>query len=218
VLSYFYENLITNFENIYNQLSLIDKQKFSSIRFEPSYWCERAANLKGAFLGDDEEILLRKMSLFSKGISLYEKNLYPFMNANYEYTYLYSYRGECKYKMEDYEGAYKDYKKAIAIYERNTDAKNFLKYSITDIYYDFSNICYFLKKYDECKNSIDKGINTYFNGLENYIPTWYKLYTLKGYINFFIYKNKQQACKDWSRAGELGDKDAFDLIKQHCNK
>ncbi len=193
-LSYFYENLANNFENDYDALPLSDKQKFSSVYFEPAYWCERAANLRRS-LGDDEQNILRQMSLFTKAISLYEKNLYPFTKKNYDYLYLYSNRGECKYKMGDYAGAYKDYKKAIDIYERNRGAKGFLKHSITDIYYDFSNICYFIKKYDECKSSIDKGINTYFTGLESYNPTWYKLYTLRGYLYFSFTKTNNKHAK-----------------------
>lgn len=109
-------------------------------------------------------------------------------------------------------------KKAINVYEKNITMKSSLKFFITGCYYDFSNICYILKKYEECKLSIDKGINTYFDGLEIHQPGWFTLYTLKGKLNYFIYKNKQQACKDWSRAGELGDENAYDYIKQYCNK
>lgn len=215
-LSYFYDNLIYSLEGRYNSLSSSDKNIFSTIDFEPAYWCERSAGLKAG--KGDEENLLRRVSNYSKGISLYEKYLYPNMKKRYEIAYLYASRGECKYKLEDYYSAYEDYKKAIAIYEKNISSRSFLKFSITDYYYDFSNICYFLKKYEECKLSIDKGIKTYFDGIEYYHPTWFKLYTLKGYLNYFIYKNKQQACKDWSRAGELGDNDAYDYIKKYCNR
>lgn len=219
-LSYFYETLANSFENSYATLPTSDKQKFSSINFEPAYWCERAANLGGAFLGDDEETLLKKLRLFSKGINLYERNAYPFTKNSYNFVFLYSYRGECKYKMEDYEGAYRDYKKAIDVYEKNIGAQEALKTSITEFYYDFANICYFLKKYDECNLSIKKGIATYSNDLDKYLVnvTLYRLHSLKGYLNYFIYKNKQQACSDWSRAGELGDKDAFDFIKKYCSR
>jgi hypothetical protein len=217
-LSYFYDNLIYRLESSYNNLPLSDKHLFSSIHFEPAYWCNRSAALKSEWWRGYEENLTRIMSIYSKGISLYEKYLYPKMKEEFYIAYLYANRGECKYRLEDYSSAYEDYKKAINIYEKNIKSRSFFKYSITDYYYDFSNICYFLKKYDECKLSIDKGINSYFNGLENYIPTWFKLYTLKGHLNYFIFKNKQQACKDWSKAGELGDKDAYDYIKQYSNK
>jgi hypothetical protein len=217
-LSYFYDDLIYEFESSYNGLPILDKQKFSSLYFEPVMWCERSANLKSILLVEDEETTLKRLRLFTKGINLYEENTYPHTKKNYEYLFLYSYRGECKNKMEDYQGAYEDYKKVITTYEKIPESKSFLKYSITQFYFNFSRICGLLEKYDESKSSIDKGINTYFKGLENYYPTWFELYTLRGQLNFFIYKNKQQACKDWSRAGELGDKDAFDYIKQYCNK
>lgn len=216
-LSYFYNDLIDEFESSYNDLSILDKQKFSSLYFEPTHWCERAANLK-SLLVEDQETTLKRLSLFTKGISLYEKSPYPYTRKTYEFLFLYSYRGECKYKMEDYEGAYQDYKKVINTYEKNPESKSFLKYDITRFYFDFSRICGVLEKYDESKSSIDKGIDTYFKGIENFYPTWFELYTLRGQLNFFIYKNKQQACKDWSRAGELGDKNAYDYIKKYCNK
>jgi hypothetical protein len=219
-LSFFYQGLINYHEPEYNNLPLSDKEFFSSIYLEPAYWCERAANLSGTFGAEDEETLLKKMRLFSKGVNLNETNKYPFSKKSYNYVFLYSYRGECKYKMEDYEGAYRDYKKAIDIYEKNVGARDVLKTSITGIYYDFANICYFLKKYDECKISIQKGINSYSKELDKYLinHTLNKLYTLKGYIEYFIYKNRKQSCLDWSRAGELGNKDAYDYIKTYCNK
>lgn len=216
-LSYFYEGLINYREPDYNNLPLADKEFFSTIYFEPAYWCERAANLKSEV---DDNVILRKLSLFSKGVSLYEKNPYPKMKESYFYRRLYAYRGECKYRLEDYAGAYEDYKKAINIYEKDVNSRDALKTDITGYYYDFSNICYFLKKYDECKLSIQKGIGTYSKELDKYLVnvTLYRLYTLKGHLYNFIYKNKEQACKDWSRAGELGDKDAYDYIQQYCNK
>ena len=33
----------------------------------------------------------------------------------------------------------------------------------------------------------------------------------------FNVKEKDGACLDWSKAGELGDAGAFDLIKKYCN-
>jgi hypothetical protein len=216
-LSYFYERLIKYFEPDYNNLPITDKELFSTLDFEPIYWCERAANLKSE---EDNNAILKKLSIFSKGISLYEENAYPKMKESYLYLGLYAYRGECKYRLEDYAGAYEDYKKTINIYEKDVESRDALKTDITGYYYDFSNICYYLKKYDECKLSIQKGISTYSKELDKYLinVTLYRLYTLKGYLYYFIYKNKEQACKDWSRAGELGDKEAYDYIKQYCNK
>jgi len=41
------------------------------------------------------------------------------------------------------------------------------------------------------------------------------------YLNRGIAKynlgNKPDACLDWSKAGELGDYNAYDLIKENCN-
>ena len=214
-LSYFYEYLINNFENDYEALSLNDKQKYSSIDFEPAYWCERAANLKP---GDDE--ILKSINLLTKGISLFEKYPYPKMRESFYYRRLYAYRGEYKYRLEDYSGAYADYKTVLNIYEKNLNSRDAFKLDITEYYYSFSNICFDLKKYAESMKSIQKGINTYSKNLDKYLVyvSLYDLYNLKGYLNYFIYKNKEQACKDWSRAGELGDKEAYDFIKKYCNK
>ena len=215
-LSYFYESLANYNENDYGKLPNSDKELFSTLDYEPAFWCERAANLKNS----SDENLLRKVGLFTKGISLFEEYSYPNMKKTYYYKRLYAGRADCKYILEDYSGAYEDYKKIISVYENNPASREALKTDITDYYYDYSNICYFLKKYEECKYSIQKGIATYSKDLDKYLinVTLYQLYTLKGYLDYFIFKNKEQACKDWSRAGELGDKDAYDYIKQYCNK
>jgi hypothetical protein len=41
-------------------------------------------------------------------------------------------------------------------------------------------------------------------------------YFNRGTSNYYL-GNKKQACIDWSKAGELGFTDAYDLIKKFCN-
>lgn len=36
-------------------------------------------------------------------------------------------------------------------------------------------------------------------------------------LSKMILNDKNGACLDWSKAGELGDPDAYDLIKKYCN-
>lgn len=220
-LSFFYGDLLNRFEDDYNNLSIRDKENFSELEFEPAFWCYGAANLYELGVLDpenDPDLLVYRIRYLTQGIKLYEKFLYPFVGKNYYWTHLYATRGEYRYKLEDYAGAYEDYKKAINVYEKNLNAKEAMKYSIAEYYYDFSKICFDSKKYEECKSSIEKGINTYFDGIEQYEPSWILLHTLKGNLDYFIYKNKQQACEEWSKAGELGDNNAFDYIKKYCNK
>lgn len=41
-------------------------------------------------------------------------------------------------------------------------------------------------------------------------------YELRGRIEY-LYGKKENACKDWSKSGEFGNKDAYDLIEKLCN-
>ena len=47
-------------------------------------------------------------------------------------------------------------------------------------------------------------------------PKYAEVYFNRG-IAKFILKEKDGACLDWSKAGALGDANAYDLIKKYCN-
>lgn len=214
-LSFFYEHLATYFESDYNKLSPDDKDIFSDIIFEPPFWCERAATLEQGVTNDD---LLRKIKLYSKGISLYEKNVYPFIKQGYYFYKLFYYRGQRKLYMNDFYGAYSDFKKITNLYEQVNSSHEFLKYDITEVYLFLSRVCYKLKKYDECSLSIERGIKTYSTDLDKYLVDFdlSLLYRLKGELYYFVYKNKEKACESWTKAFNLGEKTSQEYIQSYC--
>lgn len=106
-------------------------------------------------------------------------------------------RGVCKLNLEDYRGALSDFNLASDYsYERSFDLyfkRGCAKASLKD---------YLGAKMDFNKSiSINKEIGTaYFN---------------RGLCNYRL-GIKNDACLDWSKAGELGYSDAYKLIKENC--
>ena len=47
-------------------------------------------------------------------------------------------------------------------------------------------------------------------------PANSEVFSKRGFSHLML-KNFDKACNDWSRAGELGDLDAYDAIKKFCN-
>lgn len=98
-----------------------------------------------------------------------------------------------KYKIQDYIGAIEAYTKAIHINPKHTWAYN---------------------DRGEAKrklNDLTGAIADYTISIENY-PTHGGGYICRGYARYKLGDN-DGACWDWNKAGELGEKDAYYLIK-----
>jgi len=107
-------------------------------------------------------------------------------------------RGNVKMKLQDYYGAVDDYTAAIAINENYVEA-----------YFSRGKAKQFLQAYQDAINDCSKIIQIN--------PKNADAYSMRGIlrIEFGDIKN---GCLDLSKAGELGDLKAYELIKEKCNQ
>jgi tetratricopeptide (TPR) repeat protein len=107
-------------------------------------------------------------------------------------------RGNVKMKLQDYYGAIADYSTAIGINENYIEA-----------YFNRGRAKQFLLAYEDAINDCSKIIQINPNNID----AFYMRGILR--INFGDLKN---GCLDLSKAGELGDHKAYEIIKEKCNQ
>lgn len=156
---------------------------------------------------------------FNKQIELEPNSAFAYYN-----------RGSAKSELKDEYGAIADYSKAIELKSDYSMAYNNRGWSK-----------YELKKYKEAITDLDKAIiidNTNYVAYDSRQETKFMSNDLKGCIedcnsaialnpklsNSYLFRgrafykqgNKQKACEDWSKAGELGKAEAYDFISKYC--
>lgn len=109
------------------------------------------------------------------------------------------YRGQSKQNMKDFRGAVDDYIEATNWSSNN---KNY------NLYINLGNCLMQTEKYLSAKDSFNEAIKINKNDPVGYY--------LRGGANYNL-SLKESACRDWSRAGELGYEKAYDDIKEYCN-
>lgn len=149
--------------------------------------------------------------------SVYYKNLYK-ENEHYDQSQIGAFiithqlKSECKFNLKDYRGAIIDYGIAVdtlAKYQKKCNSDWVIEiYSSLNYYNAIAN--YKLKKYNNALFSLNEVIE--FKGVNNFPKT----YLYKGLIEIQN-KNKDSACINFSKAGELGCEEAYPLIKKYCN-
>jgi tetratricopeptide (TPR) repeat protein len=107
-------------------------------------------------------------------------------------------RGNVKMKLQDYYGAIADYSAAILINENYIEA-----------YFNRGKAKQFLLAYEDAINDCTKIIEINAANIDAY----YMRGILR--INF---GDMQNGCLDLSKAGELGDHKAYEVIKEKCNQ
>ncbi|WP_396141498.1 tetratricopeptide repeat protein [Flavobacterium sp.] len=116
------------------------------------------------------------------------------LNPNYSYSHLS--RGSSKQYLKDYRGSIEDFNKAI---ELNPNYSNYYFRGISKQY---------LKDFRGAIADFDIAIELNPKYSESYLSRGSSKYNLN-YIN--------SGCLDWSKAGELGNSKAYELIKEYCN-
>lgn len=119
------------------------------------------------------------------------------INLDPNYFDAHNSRGFVKVNLNDYEGAIQDFKKAMEI--RPLDESS---------YYNCGYVYLKLKEY--------KGAIINFNTAIAINPDYIDAYINRGIAKILL-GDKIGGCLDWSKAGELGDDTAYDLIKKNCN-
>lgn len=106
-------------------------------------------------------------------------------------------RGNVKMKLQDYYGAIADYTSAIAINENYIDA-----------YFNRGKAKQFLQAYEDAINDCSKIIQLH--------PKNVDAYYMRGILRI-DFGDMKNGCLDLSKAGELGDLKAYEMIKEKCN-
>ena len=140
---------------------------------------------------------------YSKAISItqYDKD-------NENYIYALAKRGDSKFLLHDYAGAIPDYSKVIE--KDPTYAKSWYGTS------------YFLRGMSKLNLQDYHGSIVDFNAVINMDHKYSdgvaeaEVYYSRGFARLHL-NQKDSACLDLSRAGELGQREAYELIKQYCN-
>jgi tetratricopeptide (TPR) repeat protein len=147
---------------------------------------------------------------------------------------VYTYRGIAKQFLEDYWGAIKDFNKAIEISPNDAGeagayyycgvAKHYLE-DYEGAIQDYT-IAIEIKPNDYLayrnRGFVKSNLEDYSGAIRDYTmalkinPNDSRAYFSRGLAKFEL-GDKIGACLDWSKAGELGDSYAYDLIKQYCN-
>lgn len=207
-LSYFY---LGNFE-----MAIIDFNKF--IEMDPTYSIAYSSRGWSKYY---QKNYFGALTDFNKQIELEPNSFEAYYN-----------RGSVKSELGDKNGAIADYTKAIE-----------LKSNFSMAYNNRGWAKFQLKKYSEALIDLNKAIEygaTNWVAYDSRQETKFALNDFKGCIDdcnkaielnpkasnsYFIrgrayYKqgNKTKACEDWSKAGELGQVEAYVFIQKYCNK
>ncbi len=106
--------------------------------------------------------------------------------------------GNVMFLLDDFQSAITDYNKALQL----DDSKATYK-----VYYNRGFALSRMGKHKEALKDYGKSIELKANNGE----AWFN----RGYSKFYL-KDRFGACFDWSKAGELGYEDAYNVIQQHC--
>jgi clan AA aspartic protease (TIGR02281 family) len=118
------------------------------------------------------------------------------ITINSQDTMAYVGRGFAKEKLQDHYGAIQDYTQAIIIDSSDEFA-----------YVGRANVLYELQNY--------QGAIADYTQVIILNPNNANAYYYRGLAKYNI-GNHEGACQDWSKAGELGDANAYDMIQKYC--
>lgn len=134
---------------------------------------------------------------FTKAIGLDPKE------GNYYY-----HRGHAKYKMQDYRGAMADFNNAIKLKDAMRISNVYLTLDLSSEYCSRGDVKFQLEDYRGA-------IADYTKSIEE-SPWFMFVFERRAKANYKL-GDLNNACLDWSKAGELGSSNAYDSIKKYCN-
>jgi tetratricopeptide (TPR) repeat protein len=107
-------------------------------------------------------------------------------------------RGNVKMKLQDYYGAIADFTSCISFNENNIEA-----------YFNRGKAKQFLQAYEDAINDCTKIIQIHPKNVDAYF--------MRGVLRI-EFGDVKNGCLDLSKAGELGDLKAYEMIKEKCNQ
>lgn len=197
-----YENALKDYELIFQKGKYLDKDILWSIAF-----CQSR-------LGNNIEAVKNYTEVIDKK----EKNIKGLKYS--ELGKLYMSRGNCKMELKDFRGALMDFEKAFAFRQKWNEVFPLL----AEIYNATGRAKIELNDNAGAIIDLNKALNSYTgstlsvgdSGKPEIDPDKAETYYLRGLAKHNL-KNKDGACKDWSKAGQYGATNAYELIEQNCN-
>lgn len=119
------------------------------------------------------------------------------IHINEKVAHYYFDRGNIKYELQDYYGAIADYSQAIHLDVTHVDA-----------YFKRGKAKHQLEAYQDAINDCTKILEIHADNVDAYY--------LRGVLRI-EHGQLEQGCLDLSKAGELGDLKAYEVIKERCN-
>ncbi len=141
---------------------------------------------------------------WSKGSRLEKLDDIYFLSCNeglskeYKYYDAYYFRGFAKYYMEDYYGAIDDMNLFLTFEKTNSNP-----------------ICYYIVGISNNKLGKNNEALIYLSKVIELDPENADALLARGKVNIKL-GNKENGCKDLSKAGQLGKEEAYELIKKSC--
>ena len=120
------------------------------------------------------------------------------------FTGAYINRAESKSALGDYRGSILDFNKAIELIPNTESIMPYFGMAYNGRGIAKTNLGDYKGAISDFNNVIDDG------------PEWAWPYFCRGNAKFKL-NNKKEACLDWSKAGELGYKEAYETIRKFCN-
>ena len=120
------------------------------------------------------------------------------LEKNPKFTDAFFARGNVKMKLQDYYGAIADFTSCISLNENNIEA-----------YFNRGKAKQFLQAYEDAINDCSKIIQLH--------PKNVDAYYMRGILRI-EFGDMKNGCLDLSKAGELGDMRAYEMIKEKCNQ
>lgn len=122
------------------------------------------------------------------------------INLDPNFWWVYFEKALAKYELQDFQGAIADYTKAIILEPKCTKAysyRAFAKYELQD----------YRGVIADCNKALE---------LSNNFPAIADSFFYRGNANRYL-GQKENACLDYSKAGEFGQEEAYEMIKKYCN-
>jgi len=120
------------------------------------------------------------------------------IEKNPKFADAYFARGNVKMKLQDYYGAIADFTSCISLNENNIEA-----------YFNRGKAKQFLQAYEDAINDCSKIIQLHPKNVDAYF--------MRGILRI-EFGDMKNGCLDLSKAGELGDLKAYEMIKEKCNQ
>ncbi len=193
--------LIMSSQSLYSQKSAEDFIDHGIKKYEEKEYMEAIVSFNEAIALDDKS----HQAYYMRGnikqrfgdIHGAMKDYNESVEANSKFPEAYFERGNIKYMLQDYYGAINDYTQAITLNENNLEAyyKRGQAKQQLEAYQDAINDC------TQILNKDPKNVDAYF---------------LRGVLRI-EYGKLAEGCLDLSKAGELGDLKAYEMIRERCN-